>query len=492
MGRGGSQDACELGETSLQGLQVVDMQINELLARIDALKTEIDQLRPLKPEVEHRIMQKFRLDWNYHSNAIEGNSLTLGETRAFLLEGLTASGKPLKDHLDIKGHNNLIDFLTLFIQRQEELTEAAIREMHKILLHEPYENEAVTLDGRIVKKWVIPGEYKQTQNFVRTGSGTIHQYALPEDVIPKMHELLTWHRAELQKTELHPVAHAAFFHHRFLAIHPFDDGNGRLARILMNLILMRHGFPPVIIKLAAREPYVAALRQADAGESSALVSFIAQSLLDSETLYLRGARGESIEDSDDVDKAVALLKQELRDAPKPVELDISVQKLFFSKKLLPLLSRIDKKLKQFDEMFARAMIEIRHTHDRGNFTNTVQRAEAGSTLDNLLEAAVRDLGKGGKFVFAGVTNSGHFRHLELQFRWEEFQRDGTNDFPAQVSLTITFEKNKFRLNCELAKVNVTLMYQEWLTEDQINQLVSALAKSVLDQIQQRLSANRRG
>ena len=86
MGRGGSQDACELGETSLQGLQVVDMQINELLARIDALKTEIDQLRPLKPEVEHRIMQKFRLDWNYHSNAIEGNSLTLGETRAFLLE----------------------------------------------------------------------------------------------------------------------------------------------------------------------------------------------------------------------------------------------------------------------------------------------------------------------------------------------------------------------------------------------------------------------
>src|SRR6185503_18523789 len=130
------------------------MDLNELLGQIDALKAEIDSLRPLKPEVEHRVMQKFRLDWNYHSNAIEGNSLTLGETRAFLLEGLTASGKPLKDHLDIKGHDELISFLELFIQRKERLTEAAIREMHKILLKEPYEVDAITPDGRITKKKV--------------------------------------------------------------------------------------------------------------------------------------------------------------------------------------------------------------------------------------------------------------------------------------------------------------------------------------------------
>jgi Fic family protein len=103
------------------------MELNELLAQIDALKAEIDSLRPLKPEVEHRVMQKFRLDWNYHSNAIEGNSLTLGETRAFLMENLTADGKPLKDHLDIKGHNELIAFLEFFIQKRERLTEAAIR-----------------------------------------------------------------------------------------------------------------------------------------------------------------------------------------------------------------------------------------------------------------------------------------------------------------------------------------------------------------------------
>ncbi len=463
------------------------MQINELLAKIDALKAEIDQLRPLKPEVEHRIMQKFRLDWNYHSNAIEGNSLTLGETRAFLLEGLTANGKPLKDHLDIKGHNNLIDFLTSFIQRQDELTEAAIREMHKILLHEPYENEAVTLDGRIVKKWVIPGEYKQTANFVRTGSGTIHQYALPEDVIPKMHELLTWHRSELEKTELHSVAHAAFFHHRFLDIHPFDDGNGRLARILMNLILMRHRFPPVVIKLAAREPYVAALRQADAGQDTQLVSFIGESLLDSETLFLRGARGDSIEDSDDLEKRVALLKQELRDAPKPVELTAEVQKAFLEQKLGPLLQRIDKKMSQFDDLFAKNIVNVERTHQVStNLSNLFPREAVAKELLRLLLSATDQ--KGGVRIITSPADvfKGPLRHLELTLRWEEFQRDGPNDFSVQISFKINFEKNKFRLICEAAKLNLTLMYQEWLTEDQIKQLISDLAKSILDQIQQRL------
>src|SRR5436309_12140668 len=149
------------------------MQLDDMLAELNRLKAEIERLRPLKPEVEQRIMQKFRLDWNYHSSAIEGNSLSPGETRAFLLEGLTANGKPLKDHLDLKGHNELLGFLELFIQRREELTEAAVREMHKILLREPYETEAVTLEGHIVKKLVRLGEYKQTPNFVRTASGDI-------------------------------------------------------------------------------------------------------------------------------------------------------------------------------------------------------------------------------------------------------------------------------------------------------------------------------
>src|SRR5580692_153570 len=194
------------------------MQLKDLLTEIDSLKAEIEKLRPLKPEIEQRIFKKFRLDWNYHSNAIEGNSLTLGETRAFLLEGLTANGKPLKDHLDIKGHDELITFLQSYIQKKEPLTEADIRGMHQILLKESYETDAFTSDGRIVKRKVRLGEYKTEPNAVRMGSGEIHQYVSPQDVAPEMAELVAWLRLEEVKRDLHPLIQAAMFHHRFVLI----------------------------------------------------------------------------------------------------------------------------------------------------------------------------------------------------------------------------------------------------------------------------------
>ena len=98
-----------------------------LLQRVDAAKAQLDSLRPLAREQEDRAMQKFRLWWTYHSNAIEGNTLTQGETEMFLMEGLTAKGKPLKDHLDLRGHSYAIKYLLDFIHDKEVLTEAAMQ-----------------------------------------------------------------------------------------------------------------------------------------------------------------------------------------------------------------------------------------------------------------------------------------------------------------------------------------------------------------------------
>lgn len=444
------------------------MQLAELLAQVDSLKAEIDGLRPLKPEVEHRIMQKFRLDWNYHSNAIEGNSLTRGETHAFLTEGLTANGKPLKDHLDIKGHNELIDFLQLFIQRKEILTEAAIREMHKILLKEPYETEAVTLDGRIVKKWVKLGEYKDTPNFVRTGSGEMFQYAAPEDVAPRMRELVTWHREWEEKKDLHPAVHAALFHHKFLAIHPFDDGNGRMGRVLMNLILMRYGFPPVVIKLESRDPYVAALRQADAGEMETIMQFITQSLLDAEALYLRGAKGESIEDASDVDKKVALLKQELMAKPALAEFDKDIFLDHLGNQLIPLLNRLNKKLAQFDELFSESSLAVIVNNRRHEFKNKQECVDS-------LQIATKSVSPGD--------------NLGFHYKWEGFKKAGTNDFSANVSFLIYYEKRKIKFQCTEFNPNFIklLVYKEWLTNDEVDQFIKKMAEKIFDQIQASLS-----
>jgi Fic family protein len=447
------------------------MQLNELLAQVDALKKEIDQLRPLKPEVEHRVMQKFRLDWNYHSNAIEGNSLTLGETLAFLTEGLTASGKPLKDHLDIKGHNELIDFLYLFIKGEERLTEAVIREMHRILLREPYEMEAVTLDGRIVKKWIKLGAYKTEPNFVRTGSGEVHQYASPDDVGPAMDKLIQWHREHEEKTDLHPVVQAALLHHLFLAIHPFDDGNGRLGRILMNAVLIRHGFPPVVVKLAERDPYVAALRRADAGEPAGLIEFIAQGLFDSETLYLRGARGDSVEDYGDVDKAVALLKQELQAVPTPPEHSLEVQRQHFENHLIPLLARLDTKLAQFDELFATHRGDLLDP-SRGRLLIEGTRMDCINWLRSIANAGALE------------------RDLFFRFHWEGFLKDGPNDFSFSFEFKIQYEKRKMQFFCERPSIRRQMVYQTWFSEDELKDFINGFTKTVLDQIQRNLTKNR--
>ncbi|MEZ4850620.1 MAG: Fic family protein [Bacteroidia bacterium] len=242
------------------------------------LKAELDALRPLKKEDEMRIMQKFRLDWNYHSNHLEGNTLTYGETKALILFGITAQGKPLKDHFEITGHDEAIKWVIDIVKQKRPLTENFIRELHKLILKEPYEIDAITPDGQPTKKRVNIGEYKTSPNHVKTKTGEIFRFATPEETPALMNDLIVWFRNQSENEEPNSILIAAVFHYRFIRIHPFDDGNGRTARILMNFILMQHGYPPVIIKTEDKENYFAALRQADAGQIAPFFEYIAQNL----------------------------------------------------------------------------------------------------------------------------------------------------------------------------------------------------------------------
>ena len=116
---------------------------SNILETIDRLKNELDALRPLPPDVLVRVEQKLRIESNYHSNAVEGNSLTLGETRSLILHGLTARGKPMRDHLDIQGHDDAVKSIERAVKEKEGLTEVFIRNLHRVLLKEPYETEAI-------------------------------------------------------------------------------------------------------------------------------------------------------------------------------------------------------------------------------------------------------------------------------------------------------------------------------------------------------------
>jgi Fic family protein len=285
--------------------------LRTLIDHIDHLKGEIDALRPIDAGQEARVRQMLRIDWNYHSNAIEGNTLTLGETRAFLLHGITAKGKPFRDYLDIKGHNEAIAYLEQMVRGQEPLTEVVIRELHRILLIEPYDVDAVTPDGRPTRRRIAIGQYKTAPNHVRTSTGEMHYYATPEETPAQMGDLVAWHRRETESRALHPLLLAATFHYRFVAIHPFDDGNGRMARLLMNLILMQHGYTPVVIRLETRADYLLALETADAGDLADFVALVGEELIRALELLLKAATNQDLQTPGAFEQSVLRLREQL-------------------------------------------------------------------------------------------------------------------------------------------------------------------------------------
>ena len=375
--------------------------LREIQIALD-LKEELDNYRPLDAEVESRIMQKFKLDWNYHSNNIEGNALTYGETKALILHGITAQGKSLKDHFEITGHNEAIEWILDVVKGERPLTESFIRQFHKILLKEPYEADAITPDGRPTKKMIQVGEYKSSPNHVKTKTGEIFYFASVEETPALMKELIDWYRSK--KDELNPIILASEFHYRFIRIHPFDDGNGRVARLIMNFILIDNDYPPVIIKTEDKENYFSVLRQADSGAIEPFLTYIAENLVASLKLMISGAKGEDIYDAKDALKEFRLLQTEIsskasfnkKDEEKRSEL---INK-YVSNTVFPILERINKSLiPQTGTMLDELNVTRRLFNSTGDEKGRDENIDEGSMLDQgSMLASIRE-GKFDSFSF---------------------------------------------------------------------------------------------
>ncbi|MEX2460445.1 MAG: Fic family protein [Paenibacillaceae bacterium] len=228
---------------------------------IERLKSIVEGKRPLNPDMMKAIAQKFREEWTYHTNAIEGNTFTFQETAFFLREGLTIKGKTLREHLEIINHAEAISYLDEAIKGRD-LTERLIKDFHA-LLFEGVKDINFT-----------PGDYKMSDNHVLTVSGVIHRYCSYIHVPQEMEHLLAWYDQE--KDRLHPIEAAALFHHKLTAIHPFTDGNGRVSRLCMNFILLKNGYVPAVIRNEHRLDYYKALEQADQQDATAIVNLLAE------------------------------------------------------------------------------------------------------------------------------------------------------------------------------------------------------------------------
>lgn len=279
-------------------------------SHLDALLTELDGYRPLPQDVTRKLTEKLRLDWNYHSNALEGNTLTYGETKALLLADRYVGNKEGRHYREISAHNDVLKTLDelINIDKDRALTEGLIRDLHKQMLGEPYYSYAETMDGQPTQKRIVPGEYKQQPNSVLRSTGEMFYYAEPFEVSAKMQELLEAYRQINTDPEIHPVALAAWFHYEFIRIHPFDDGNGRLARILMNLILQRRGLVPAIVRVEEKTPYIDALAVADGTDDlTEFTLFIAKQVERIVDLEVRAARGEDISEPGDWEKELEII-----------------------------------------------------------------------------------------------------------------------------------------------------------------------------------------
>lgn len=240
-----------------------------LTKRIDQKLKILNQLRPLPPVLIQKLRQQFEVEMAYNSNGIEGNSLTLKETFLVINEGITIKGKPLKDHLEAKNHFEALEYLSDLIElgKRQTISEVLIRQLHTLVMQETD------------KEWA--GKYRNANVII---SGSDHTPPEAFEVSKKMANLIGWIKEN--STKLHPVELTAILHHKIVFIHPFFDGNGRVARIMMNLFLMQKGYPLAIILKNDRKKYYQVLDQADKGDYIPLVRFVAQTVERSLNIYL--------------------------------------------------------------------------------------------------------------------------------------------------------------------------------------------------------------
>jgi len=426
------------------------------LKEIENLKIELDELRPLSKEIENRVFQKLRLDWNYNTNAIEGNVFTFGETIALLMEGITAKGKPLKDALDIKGHNEAIDFMMDMIYDERDLNEADIRSLHKLILGNDYKKNAITIDGKPTKKLIKAGQYKTEPNHVKTTTGEIHYYATPQETPAKMEELIAWYNEAIKIDKVNPLVLASLFHHKFVAIHPFDDGNGRMTRILTNFILLKFGYPVSVIKQENKVEYYACLAQADNGELIPIIEYISNTVNHSLVIYFKAINGEDINEPDDIDKEIALFRGKfgVKSIIKKRKKDVSCTKIVYD-----VFFPLKKKLDNFTDIF--------NSHSYLLKTNT------GSTFSFNNELSFDIFSKAVLKILAN-PNSVSFIY--------NFNNDiNTMKTSIKINFLVSFREKDYILMYKTHKL--IRYYDEKVVDQQVFNLWRIIVKDVMSQIE---------
>lgn len=237
------------------------------IQQVDEQQKKINQLRPLNQEALLQLREYYRIGLTYSSNAIEGNTLTESETKVVLEDGLTIGGKPLKDHLEVIGHSEAFS-MVYELAHTQEINEQTILELHRLFYQRIDSDNA--------------GSYRTKPVII---TGTSYTPPPPSKVNPAMQEFVA--QIPIQRDTLHPIALAGWLHIQLANIHPFIDGNGRTARLLMNLALMQSGYPITIIPPLVRSEYISALQASNTGDNQPFINLLSNMVWEAQREYLR-------------------------------------------------------------------------------------------------------------------------------------------------------------------------------------------------------------
>ena len=386
-----------------------------------------DRRATMREEDDERLWRKLRLEWNYNSNHIEGNTLTYHETELLLIHGRTAGEHPMRHYEEMKAHDVAIDHARQLASAERVLGEGDIRDLNKILLKEPFWHVAQTPDGQQTRKRIVPGEYKTQPNHVRTATGELHRFAEPEETPALMRAWLRDFRRDLRDSDVSESDLPLFLaqsHWSFLRIHPFDDGNGRTARLLTNYVLLKSGLPPLVIKSAERDRYLGALQNADVGRMEPLTGFMLENVLWSLGLAIRAAKGESIRETGDVGKEVELfVRRNLSGTPRGS--DVKALDDVFHLLIRPTLDNVEKELGSLRKLFRdNEWNSFSHVgrHRVGHSANLFANERWGDTRQSI--------------VTPGFKLRDHQQvDLTRKFFFKDYVGQGTRGFSLTLSLT---------------------------------------------------------
>ncbi|WP_354360535.1 Fic family protein [Pedobacter sp. UYP30] len=441
------------------------------MAEIKRKSEELNALKPLKPAHKAILDKKFRLEFNFNSNHLEGNTLTYGETELLLIFDQTEGTHDYREYQEMQAHDVALKMIQEeALDKERPLTEQFIRNLNEKLLVKPFWKDAITPDGQATRKEIIPGAYKKTPNSVRLANGEIFNYTVPEDVQKEISELVMWYNEKAETED--PILLASILHYRFVRIHPFDDGNGRTARLLMNYVLSKNSLPLVIIKSAEKKDYLFALNKADTGDLNAFVEYIGKQLLWSLDISIRAAKGENIDEEEDLDKELELLKQDLKQIPNEGKQEKTYANIseILKNSIYPLFRELNSKFEKIKDFFFQfeSNLKIKYLT-----TNALDKEASFNNIELLFT---------------------DFDDYQIKFATLNFKCTGlkkiVNEKNIEYKLTVEFDKFSYRLTDNTINEDlIGLPYGRALSKANIKEIVKAVMKNIIEEIKSATNLN---